>query len=60
MTEINEPKCGHTPKIAADAFKGDLVRIIENIDLVDCTLNETRRVALGLLEQVESKENAEG
>ena len=61
MTGTNETKCGHTIKTAAanDTFKDDLVKIIESIDLVDSELNKTRRVALGLLEQVESKENAE-
>lgn len=58
MTRIDETKCGHSIKTAAanGTFKDDLVMIIESIDLVDCELNKTRRVALGLLEQVESKE----
>ena len=62
MTGINETKSGSAPKTAAanDTFKDDLVKIIESIDLVDSELNKTRRVALGLLEQVESKENPEG
>ncbi len=58
MTGIDETKCGHSIKTAAatGTCKDDLVMIIESIDLVDCELNKTRRVALGLLEQVESKE----
>lgn len=60
MTGDDETKCGDTIKAAAanDIFKQGLVEIIESIDLADSVLNKTRRVALGLLEQVESKDNA--
>ena len=36
--------------------KNDLIKIVEDIDLVNSVLNEARSVALRLLEQVERKE----
>ncbi|MFB3765648.1 MAG: hypothetical protein ACE14P_10445 [Methanotrichaceae archaeon] len=61
MTRIDVTKCGDSTKIVAtdNTFKEDLVKIIENIDLVNSVLNETRSLALDLLEQIESEENAE-
>jgi len=38
-------------------IKNDLINIIEDIDLVNSVLNEARKVAMNLLEQVEQQEN---
>ncbi len=42
----------------SDKMKNDLIQIIEDIDLVDSVLTEARKVALGLVDQVERQENA--
>ncbi len=38
-------------------IKNDLINIVEDIDLVNSVLTETRKVAMGLLEQAEQQEN---
>jgi len=38
-------------------IKNDLINIVEDIDLVNSVLTEARKVAMGLLEQVEQQEN---
>ncbi len=43
----------------SDKMKNDLIQIIEDIDLVDSVLTEARKVALGLVDQVERQKNAE-
>ncbi len=40
----------------SDKTKNDIIKIIEDIDLVNSVLNEARGVALGLLEQTERQE----
>ncbi len=38
-------------------IQNDLINIVEDIDLVNSVLTEARKVAMGLLEQVEQQEN---
>ncbi len=40
----------------SDKTKNDIIKIIEDIDLVNSVLNEARGVALVLLEQAERQE----